>query len=161
MEKAILLIGILVCAGLSGCISADEEYEEFPSFDLVDHNNAIQNSSMYVDAPFIAYFSASWCSHCAPTLGAVDDTVPVGNILIFNLESRAEWSNMTEWKEKMEDELERDLFHPFIHSPKIAESAGVERIPTVLFINSDGLIEQRLEGIQDNAAIEANWANLS
>ena len=38
---------------------------------------------------------------------------------------------------------QRDLFHPFIHSPEVAESAGVEKIPTVLFINSDGLIEQR------------------
>jgi thiol-disulfide isomerase/thioredoxin len=160
MKKVIFLVSVMVCAGLSGCTSA-EEYEEFPSFELVDHSNQIQNSSMYADTPFIAYFSAAWCSHCAPTLSAVDETVPVGNILIFNLESRAEWSNMTEWKEKMEDELERDLSHPFIHSPEVAESAGVEKIPTVLFINSDGLIEQRLEGLQDNAAIEANWADLS
>ena len=85
MEKVVFLVSIMVCAGLSGCISA-EEYEEFPSFELVDHNNQIQNSSMYADTPFIAYFSAAWCSHCAPTLSAVDETVPVGNILIFNLE---------------------------------------------------------------------------
>ena len=118
MEKVVFLVSVMICAGLSGCISA-EEYEEFPSFDLVDHNDQIHNSSMYADTPFIAYFSAAWCSHCAPTLSAVDETVPVGNVLIFNLESRAEWSNMTEWKEKMEDELERDLFHPFIHHLKL------------------------------------------
>ena len=84
MEKVVFLVSVMIFAGLSGCISA-EEYEEFPSFDLVDHNDQIQNSSMYADTPFIAYFSAAWCSHCAPTLSAVDETVPVGNVLIFNL----------------------------------------------------------------------------
>ena len=59
---------------LAGCLSSDEdELDRFPSFNLVDEQGNTQNKSMYENEPFVAYFSASWCSHCKPVLGSLDD----------------------------------------------------------------------------------------
>ena len=90
---------------LSGCISSEEEeVDPFPSFSLVDDSNNTHESSMYVGEPFVAYFSATWCTHCKPALAALDDTVPSGQVLIFNKDPNEE--DMKEWKNNMESELE-------------------------------------------------------
>ena len=85
---------------LSGCISA----EEF----------GVSHSTIFRTLDVLLHSSPTF-----PQLGAhtarLSVQKTVGNILIFNLESRAEWSNMTEWKEKMEDELETLRFQS-IHS---------------------------------------------
>ncbi|GIR00511.1 MAG: hypothetical protein CM15mP9_2140 [Methanobacteriota archaeon] len=114
---------------------------------------------MYVGEPFVAYFSATWCTHCKPALGALDDTVPSGQVLIFNKDPNDE--DMQEWKDNMESELERSLNHPFIHAPELSESLEVTGIPTMFFVNSDGNIKHTMVGIKDQSTIELYWNDLS
>ena len=160
MKKCILLTMILFCSALSGCVSPeDENAAPFPSFVLADEANNTQESSMYVGEPFVAYFSATWCTHCKPALGALDDTVPSGQVLIFNKDPHDE--DMQEWKDNMESELERSLNHPFIHAPELSESLEVTGIPTMFFVNSDGNIKHTMVGIKDQSTIELYWNDLS
>ena len=77
LKFTILLVLIIISNSLVGCLSSnDEELEQFPSFNLVDEQGNQQNESMSKNASFVAYFSASWCSHCKPVLGSLDDIVP-------------------------------------------------------------------------------------
>ena len=147
---------------LAGCLSsAESELEQFPSFRLVDEQGNNQNESMYENASFVAYFSASWCSHCKPVLGSLNDTIPEGQLIVFNIESREQYSDMNEWKERMESELERELPHPFVHAPPLAQSLEVSKIPTVFFVNSDGMIEYSPSGLTDKEILEEYWDSIS
>ena len=114
---------------------------------------------MYVGEPFVAYFSATWCTHCKPALAALDDTVPSGQVLIFNKDPNEE--DMKEWKNNMESELERALYHPFIHGPELAQSLEVTGIPTMFFIDSDGNIKHTMVGIKNQSTVELYWNDLS
>ena len=152
---------ILLSTSLSGCLSEDEEeLTEFPSFNLSDEQGKSHENSNYEGQPFVAYFSASWCSHCKPVLEALDDIVPSGQLLVFNKDPREEYSDMNEWKDRMEEELERELYHPFIHAPPLSQSLNVTGIPTMFFVNSDGLIENSMSGIKDKETIEEYWYDL-
>ena len=51
-------------------------------FLLADHETTTHNNSMYAGTPYVAYFSASWCSH--PHARLVD-AVPADHLLILNL----------------------------------------------------------------------------
>ena len=158
MKKSIFLTLVLISTSLSGCLSSDvDELEEFPEFSLVDEQGNSQNNSIYNGEPFVAYFSASWCSHCKPVLQALDDIVPVGQLIVFNKEPREEYSDMNEWKDRMESELERTLSHPFIHAPPLSETLDVVSIPTMFFVNSDGMIEYSLSGVKDKEMIKSYW----
>ena len=160
MKKSILLTMIMLCSILSGCISSEEEeVDPFPSFSLVDESNNTHESSMYVGEPFVAYFSATWCTHCKPALAALDDTVPSGQVLIFNKDPNEK--DMKEWKNNMESELERALYHPFIHGPELAQSLEVTGIPTMFFIDSDGNIKHTMVGIKNQSTVELYWNDLS
>ena len=159
MEKSVFLTIVLISTALSGCVSPDEELEPFPTFDYNDEQNNSHQSSMYVGEPFVAYFSATWCSHCKPALGALDDTVPSGQVLIFNKDPDDD--NMQEWKDNMESELERTLAHPFIHGPDLAKSLEVVGIPTMFFVNSDGDIVHTMVGIKNKSTVENFWNGLS
>jgi len=160
MKKPIFLAIMMLCTALSGCVSNEEEdLEPFPSFNLLDEKNNIHERSMYVGEPFVAYFSATWCTHCKPALAALDDTVPSGQVLIFNKDPSED--DMQEWKDNMESELERALNHPFIHGPELAESVEVTGIPTMFFIDSDGNIIYTMVGIKNKSTVELYWNDLS
>ena len=97
--------------------------------------------------------------HCKPALGALDDTVPSGQVLIFNKDPNDE--DMQKWKDTMESELERYLDHPFIHAPELSASLEVTGIPTMFFVNSDGNIKHTMVGIKDQSTVELYWNDLS
>lgn len=160
MKKFAFLTLIMLCSALSGCISNEEEdVDPFPSFNLVDEANNTHESSMYVGEPFVAYFSATWCTHCKPALAALDDTVPSGQVLIFNKDPNEE--DMQEWKDNMESELDRTLYHPFINGPELAQSLEVTGIPTMFFVDSDGNIKNTMVGIKNKSTVELYWNDLS
>ena len=162
IKKCITMAIILLSATTSGCLSSDEnELEKFPSFSLSDEQGNVHDNSNYSELPYVAYFSASWCSHCKPVLQALDDTIPNGQLIVFNKESSEEYSDMNEWKDRMESELERNLSHPFIHAPPLSQSVNVSSIPTMFFVNSDGMIENSMSGIIDKETLETFWSELS
>ena len=162
IKKCITLAIILLSATMSGCLSSDEnEFEEFPSFSLSDEQCNVHENSNYSWLPYVAYFSASLCNHCKPVLQALDDTIPNEQLIVFNIEPREEYSDMNEWKDRMESELERNLSHPFIHAPPLSQSVNVSSIPTMFFVNSDGMIENSMSGIIDKETLETFWSELS
>ena len=162
IKKCVMLTLVILSAGLSGCLSSDEdELEEFPTFSLSDEQGNVHENSDYDGKPYVAYFSASWCSHCKPVLQALDDTIPSGQLIVFNKEPREEYSDMNEWKDRMESELERNLSHPFIHAPPLSESLNITGIPTMYFVNSDGMIEHSMSGVKDKDTISSYWNDLS
>ena len=56
----------------------------------------------------------------------------------------------------------RSIDHPFIHAPPLATELVRTVFPTVFFVNSDGLIEERTKGLQTPGTIqEALWSSLS
>ena len=162
IKFAISLILLILSNSLAGCLSSDEnELDRFPSFNLVDEQGNNHNETMYENDSFVAYFSASWCTHCKPVLGSLDDIVPQGQLLVFNIESREQYSDMNEWKDKMESELERDLVHPFIHAPTLSQSLEVSKIPTVFFVNSVGEILHRTSGLTDESVLREYWETVA
>ena len=161
-SQTLFTILLVISIPLSGCLSSDEEQlEEFPLFNLVDEQGNEHTNSMYSGEPFVAYVSASWCNHCKPALEALDDTVPEGHVLVFNKDGRERYSDMNEWKDRMESELERNLSHPFIHAPELSQALNVSGIPAMFFVNSDGIIEYTTSGVKDKSTIETHWNDLS
>ena len=72
IKFAISLILLILSNSLAGCLSSDEnELDRFPSFNLVDEQGNNHNETMYENDSFVAYFSASWCTHCKPVLGSL------------------------------------------------------------------------------------------
>ena len=162
IKFTVLSILIILSNSLAGCLSTvEEELEQFPSFNLVDEQGIVHNESMYENDTFVAYFSASWCTHCKPVMDSLDELIPEGQLIIFNIEAREEYSDMNEWKDRMESELERDLYHPFIHAPPLAQSLEVSQIPTVFFVNSEGEIVHRPSGLTDKSSLEYYWKSVS
>ena len=162
IKFTISLMLLILSNSLAGCLSSDEnELDRFPSFNLVDEQGNNHNETMYENDSFVAYFSASWCTHCKPVLGSLDDIVPQGQLLVFNIESREQYSDMNEWKNNMESELERDLLHPFMHAPPLAQTLEVAKIPTVFFVNSEGEIVHTPSGLTDKETLEGYWNSVS
>ena len=167
MRRAFTLFLALMI--FSGCLSSSESdtkseteslqttLEVFPSFNLSDEQNRTHDYTLYEAIPYVAYFSASWCTHCKPTLDALDQTIPEGHLLVFNKDPREEYSNMTEWKEYMESELNRSLAHPFFHAPSLAQSLNVSVIPSMFFVNQDGFISHQQEGLKNRTIIQNQW----
>ena len=165
----VLMVGMLP---LSGCLTwASSDISEpvdiieevplpvFPEFNLKDHQNQSWSSNE-MPYPYVAYFSATWCTHCKPTLGALDAVIPNGSLLVFNKDGRDGNDDMVKWHTDMQDELNRSISHPFMHAPDLASELEVLGIPVVVFVSSDG-IEERWEGLHDDVdEIRSVWEGL-
>lgn len=69
---------------------------------------------------------------------------------------------MSEWKETAEQRLNRSIDRPFIHAPELATEMNVSGIPTVLFIDSHGMIIDFTLGEQtDVHELERKWGDLT
>lgn len=173
MREALLLVTLLLSAALSGCLAeSDSEPEpkdceqadalekvgcEFPAFTLAaDDQSTYNNSLMDEDGRWVAYFSAVWCTHCKPTIDALDTGVPTNRLLVFNKHPGAEFENMSEWKENMREELERNITRPFIHAPDLANNLAVTAIPHVVLIENSTVIAVRY-GLWNDANSIATW----
>lgn len=178
MKTPLLLTLLVFGASIAGCISdpesvsVSEEVEtscegpDYPvyrvgcmmeNFSLLgDDNNTYNRTSMDEDGRWIAYFSAVWCTHCEPTMQALDDSIPTGRMLVFNKDPRAEYNNITEWKTRSEENLNRTLVHPFINAPDLATSMNVTSIPFVSLIENGEVIAVR-HGLWSNATEIGQW----
>ncbi len=166
-------------SSLSGCIGPDEkEIEEpiieicteenipewhvgctFPSFEFEDQDGTYWNETSANDSGrWVAYFSASWCTHCKPTIDALDQSIMSDHLLIFNKQSGNDSSNMTEWQIMIEDELNRSVNRPFLHAPALSENLSVSSIPHLLLIDNNTIISARV-GLWDNANEMGMWFN--
>ncbi len=179
--KVILVLLALLATSLSGCISEgcgdDEQCEidndghtdveldvdkwtgtTFPGFELMDSDGMNWTNENLSGELWIAYFSAVWCAHCETTFNAYDNAIPKGKLLAFNKDPRAEYSNISEWKDSTSERLERNITRPFLHGPTVAQSLGVHGIPHAFYVNGDGIIVDYTLGVQDNAtALEVRF----
>ena len=177
--RSLLLMGLLMLAPLAGCLSSTTAVEgeveapeveitscngpsypewnlscSFPSFNLTDDSGAVHNlTSANGSGRWVAYLSAYWCTHCKPTLDALDVALPEGHLLIFNKDDSDD--NMTSWKAHMEDELNRTLERPFIHAPWIGSAMQAQGIPHVVLVENATVLAVRIGLWDDPLAIRA------
>jgi len=132
---------------------------EFPSFDLIDQNGTHWNGSSANDTGrWVAYFSASWCTHCKPTIDALDQSMMSDHLLVFNKHAGNDSSNMTEWHLMIEEELNRSVNRPFLHAPLLSSNLSVTSIPHVLLIENNTILSARV-GLWDSAQEMRMWFN--
>tara|TARA_B100001564_G_scaffold164812_1_gene138540 strand:+ start:1683 stop:2279 length:597 start_codon:yes stop_codon:yes gene_type:complete len=130
-----------------------------PGFDLIDQNGTHWNeSSANESGRWVAYFSASWCTHCKPTIEALDESIMENHLLVFNKHESNESSNMTKWHLTMEEELNRSIHRPFLHAPSLAANLSVTSIPHVLLIENNTVLSARI-GLWDSAHEMSMWFN--
>ena len=180
MKKKIsyLLTLLFSVSSLSGCIGTEmekitDEIElcsegnipewyigcAFPSFEFEDQNgNHWNESSANASGRWVAYFSASWCTHCKPTIDALDQSIMPHHLLIFNIYEGNDHSNMTEWQLMIEDELNRSVNRPFLHAPSLSENLSISPIPHVLLIDNNTIISARI-GLWGSAHEMSMWFN--
>ena len=182
MDKIIsaLLVLLFSISSLSGCVEPEAEEVDvgieieictegnipdwyvgctFPSFDLVDQNGTHWNeSSANESGRWVAYFSASWCTHCKPTIDALDESIMPHHLLIVNKHESNDSSNMTQWHLMIEEELNRSINRPFLHAPSLAENLSVTSIPHVLLIENNTILSARV-GLWDSAHEMSMWFN--
>lgn len=179
----LLMISVLLSSGLSGCVFDDSTGEPpmmedvrqincdgassngwnlscpFPSFNLTDDEgqphgtHAVNNTGRW-----IAYVSATWCTHCLPTLDALDRAVEAGHLLVMNKDSSDD--NMSSWKATMEHELNRTLRRPFLHAPEVAGALGVEGVPHVVLVENHTVLAVRV-GLWDDVDGMERWFHSS
>lgn len=179
-QHPLLLMVLLTFAPLSGCLSSTTapeveieapalettscngpSYPEwnlscaFPSFNLTDDTGNVHNlTSSNGSGRWVAYLSAYWCTHCKPTLDALDAALPDGQLLVFNKDDSDD--NMTSWKAHMEDELNRTLERPFIHAPWLAFAMQVQGIPHVVLVENATVLAVRI-GLWDDPVAIHTW----
>ena len=131
----------------------------FPSFDLMDQNGTHWNESAVNESGrWVAYFSASWCTHCKPTINALDESIMQDHLLVINKHESNDSSNMTKWHLTMEEELNRSINRPFLHAPSLAANLSVTSIPHVLLIENNTILSARV-GLWDSAHEMSMWFN--
>jgi len=173
-----LLVLLFTLGSLSGCIRSEVETVELesefctegnmpewqigctlPSFDYIDQNGTHWNeSSANGTGRWVAYFSASWCIHCKPTIGALDEAIMPNHLLVMNKHESNESSNMTNWHNLMEGELNRSLNRPFLHAPPLSENLSIASIPHILLIENNTILSARV-GLWGSVEEMSIWFN--
>lgn len=174
MREAVVLTCILILStGLAGCLEQSNAQPEpidcedadaiekvgcdFPMFNLAADDESVWNNSlMDSDGRWVAYFSAVWCTHCKPTIDALDSGIPEDRMIVFNKHPGAGFENMSEWKHDMAEELERNITRPFIHAPSLAENLSVTAIPHVVLVENNTVLAVRY-GLWNDATSIATW----
>lgn len=180
MQRALGMVFLMLCASLTGCVGRESQIIDngdivaktscegpyFPEYlvgcmmdefnltgdDGVNHTRAGMDSG----GRWIAYFSAVWCTHCEPTIDALDTAIPDEQMLIFNKDSRDGYSNVTEWKNNTEESLNRTINKTFVHAPELAVMMNVSSIPYVALIE-EGMILAVRNGLWNNATEIGEW----
>jgi len=179
LHRSLLMVLLCGLAPFAGCLTSSSEpsaledppevetvscdgpdYPEwnlscaFPSFNLTDDTGVAHNlSSSNGTGRWVAYLSAYWCTHCKPTLDALDVAVPDGQLLVFNKDDSDD--NMTAWKDHMEDELNRTINRPFIHAPWLGSAMQVQGIPHVVLVENGTVLAVRIGLWDDPESIQA------
>ena len=131
----------------------------FPSFNLIDQNGTHWNESAVNESGrWVAYFSASWCTHCKPTIDALDESIMQDHLLVINKHESNDSSNMTKWHLMIEEELNRSINRPFLHAPSLSANLSVTSIPHVLLIENNTILSARI-GLWDSAHEMSMWFN--
>ena len=151
------LAGSFVALALLFVIDTTAEPATFPEFELEDglSSQSVTKDSMMGEA-WVAYFSATWCTHCHPTLDSIDLVIPDDRLLVFNTEAAD--SDMVGWNEDMEEYLERDLERPFIHAPGLSGGGGGTHGAYLVFIDAEGNIQSDRVGLwTDTNEMAETW----
>jgi len=151
----------------SGCVapnaelnssSDDDEKEQsslleaqlVPEWTAESHTGDEFNRSTMAQGAYIAYFSAPWCTHCEATLDAYDQVIPEGRMMIFSKEDNPDFTDMNQWHNTTENNLNRTISRPFMLHPDFASAMTVTSIPHVAFVNEQGYVYQNEIGKRTN-----------
>ena len=171
MQRATVVM-LAMTVLLAGCVNEapERQVEEaevvqtvqepvtMPAWMGTDHTNTTHTYEQFANTSYMAYFSAPWCAHCEPTIDAYDSLLPAGNIVVFSMEAREEYSNMSQWHNDTETNLNRTVDRPFIREPSLAKALGVRSMPHAIFINAQGYVFHVQVGkITNQTAIQTMW----
>ena len=173
MANQYLRASFIACLSMmllvAGCTSPDaaplpaEEgttfsVETFPAWNGTTHLNESINHSAWNNIPYMAYFSTPWCTHCETTINAYEQVIPAGHLVIISKDASEDYANMSEWHERLEENLNRSIDRPVLLDPALADEVGVFGIPHAVYINSQGYIHQVEIGKRENlTAIQLTW----
>ncbi len=171
MIRTLTYCSVVCMVILAGCVEPESREDviepeplqfsstPFPYWSGFDHTNQSLNGTLWTNqTAFVAYFSAPWCTHCEPTIDAYDEVIPPGKMVVFSREGREEYSNMSEWHERTESNLNKSIERPFILLPSLAQTLDVQSIPHAIFINDQGLVYNVQIGKRTNlTAIAELW----
>jgi len=125
---------------------------------MTSHDGTSYSSHGLIGTSYVLYFSAQWCSHCHPTLTALDNVIPLNRLIIIGKDARPEYENMSQWKSETEESLNRTLDRPFCLGPEVAEDNGVAGIPFFRMVNETGIIVYEHMGLfTDEVEISRQW----
>ena len=147
-----LLSLFLISTSLSGCINSDPEEEQkivFPEFNAVA-DDGLNYDSETTSGPFIAIFSAEWCSNpCHSSMHNIWEFEEGLQVFIFSTDSTEDPQGITlsDWHDAADgygirNEMERaastgtQLFDPYDPSSTPADS-DLDTIPDVLDDDND------------------------
>ena len=144
--SSIMVVSLIML--LAGCLDEkvieepiiDEEKKTFPNFSISAHDGSNNSLEGLNGTYWVAYFSAPWCSHCETTIDAYDQVIPEGKLLVFSKDSSNEQSDLIDWHNNTENNLNRTIDRPFMLGSEIAQSMNVTGIPHAMIIDKDGTV---------------------
>lgn len=172
MRSVLALVLLMLTSSAAGCLfwedeepaecGTDHEPEhhvgcEVPDFVLSDEDGqSWDRADMDANGSrWIAYFSATWCQHCSPTFGALDEVIPADRLLVFNKDGREQHSNLIEWREETEEKLNRTFDRPFMNGPDVADDMQVDGIPHTALIENGTVLAVHIGLWTDSSEMQA------
>ncbi len=138
--------------------NTSEIVKHIPPFNMTSHDGISYSSQGLMGTSYVLYFSAQWCSHCHPTLTALDNVIHSNRLIIIGKDARPEYENMSQWKSDTEETLNRTFDRPFCLGPEVAEANGVTGIPFFRMVNETGVVVYEHMGLfTDEDEISRQW----
>ena len=163
LKAAFLIILIALLTILPGCISSDESNVQkvVPKFSMVADDETTYSADNLLGTPYILHFSASWCNQCRSTIHAVDNQLSNHTYIIVSTDS-SDSDKLSDWHLQVNESADGTVDAPFSVNNELAESLDIKNTPTLILVDSEGLIVDRHIGtLTESSDIEAFWAQLA
>ena len=161
MKVALLVILVALLTVTPGCTSGDDSVDDemIPTFSVVADDETTYSSDNLLGTPYILHFSASWCSQCRPTIHAVDNQLSEYTYIIVSTDD-LDNEKLEDWHLQVnESKDDSTVDTPFSANAKLAESLDIKNTPTLILVNSKGvMIDRHIGPLTESSDIEAFWA---
>ena len=171
---------VLISTSLSGCIKSGPEEEQkviFPEFNAVA-DDGLNYDSETTSGPFIAIFSAEWCSNpCHSSMHNIWEFEEGLQVFIFSTDSTEDPQGITlsDWHDaadgyddeyddngELEDEGVSLTSYKFMKGSEVGEQLEIQNPGTIVFVNSAKEITYIHKGIlDDQVLIQEKWEEAS
>jgi peroxiredoxin len=124
-----------------------------PDFELTTLSGQVIHLSQFRGQPVVVSIGATWCPDCrreAPILQNLHETYP--DLVVLSVDSRED----AETVQAFADEFGLTFPIALDHDGEVLQSYGVIAIPTLFFVDSEGVIQARMvEGVSEKKLDES------